>query len=317
MTSNHSLFEDVSIGATPDAGVGDFCVGVDLGQQQDYSAIAVIRKIEDVNTGRAVFQIGHLERLPLGTIYPAVVGRVGDLMSRLRGNVECVIDSSGVGKAVADMFAIAGLPTINVTITAGDAITSEGLNFRVPKIALVSRIQALLHSGAIKIHKHLPEAQTLVAELQAFKADVSAVGHWSFNARSGKHDDLVLAVACALWRSAGDTAFAGWGTYEFYRQQFGPAAVDREVTHLPPPLEPIEPPAPPEFGYSVTPKAPLTLVTLRAPNAVSSATGLSGRAYTPDPHTGVRRMTPDDAKVMLNHGWVRVDEPAPTQQWRP
>jgi hypothetical protein len=49
MTSNHSsLFEDVSIGATPDAGVGDFTIGVDLGQSQDYTAIAVVRKIEDV-----------------------------------------------------------------------------------------------------------------------------------------------------------------------------------------------------------------------------------------------------------------------------
>jgi Terminase RNaseH-like domain len=307
-----SPFEDVNIAASPDAAqVGECTIGVDLGQSQDPTAIAVVRKIED-SAGRAIFQIGHLERLPLQTLYPHVVAHVGNLMQRLRGPSELVIDSTGVGRAVADMFTIAGLPTINVTIVAGDAITNEGLNYRVPKITLVSRVQALLHSGQLKIHKHLADAPELVSELQSFRAQVSDHGFWKFGARSGRNDDLVLAASVALWRSAGDTAFSGWGIWEFYKQQYGTPAVDRELTAMPEPLAPIEPPEGPQYSYAFGPKAiPQALVTLRAPNAVSSMSGLSGRSYTPNT-AGLFRVTPEDAKPLINHGWQRVAE-----RWRP
>ncbi|MGB6659936.1 MAG: hypothetical protein WBE14_17600 [Xanthobacteraceae bacterium] len=36
-------------------------------------------------------------------------------------------------------------------------------------------------------------------ELKDFKRKVSEAGRVSFNARSGTHDDLVLAVAIAAW----------------------------------------------------------------------------------------------------------------------
>jgi hypothetical protein len=37
-----------------------------------------------------------------------------------------------------------------------------GLNFHVPKLNLVSRLQALLHNGQLKIHKGLADAGALV-----------------------------------------------------------------------------------------------------------------------------------------------------------
>ena len=67
------------------------------------------------------------------------------------------------------------------------------------KILLVSVMQSLLHAGEIKIAKSLPDAATLVSELQDFRANISESGYASFGARSGKHDDLVLAVAIAAW----------------------------------------------------------------------------------------------------------------------
>jgi hypothetical protein len=47
----------------------------------------------------------------------------------------------------------------------------------------------------------LPEAATLTEELQNFQMKVSLdTGHNSYGAwREGAHDDLVLALACALW----------------------------------------------------------------------------------------------------------------------
>jgi hypothetical protein len=89
--------------------------------------------------------------------------------------------------------------------------------YKVPKLILISRVQALLHDGRLKIHKGLLDAPALVSELQDFKADVTDSGYWKFGARAGKHDDLVLAVAIALWRAHGDNV-PGWGLLEYYRQ---------------------------------------------------------------------------------------------------
>jgi hypothetical protein len=50
--------------------------------------------------------------------------------------------------------------------------------------------------------KNLPEAPVLKMELEDFRASVTDSGRWTFGARSGAHDDLVLALALALWRAS-------------------------------------------------------------------------------------------------------------------
>jgi hypothetical protein len=114
-----------------------------------------------------------------------------------------VIDFTGVGRPIFDMFTYAGISPLGVLITAGTAETCDGRICAVPKLTLVSRLQALLHEGRLKIQKELPEAETLVRELQELRVEFTAAGHLTFNARSGKHDDLVLALAIAAWRAYG------------------------------------------------------------------------------------------------------------------
>ena len=147
---------------------------------------------------KAIFQVGHLERVPLGTPYPGIVAHVGRLLGKLPAGTELVIDYTGVGRPIFDMFAYAGISPLGVLITAGIAETWEGAICSVPKLTLVSRLQALLHEGRLKILKELAEAETLVRELQEFRVEFTAAGHLTFNARSGKHDDLVLAHVIAL-----------------------------------------------------------------------------------------------------------------------
>jgi hypothetical protein len=181
-----------------------FYVGCDLGQSSDPTAICVVQRVGEE------FRCGHLERLPLGTPYPAVISRVAALLQHptVAGNVELAIDATGVGRPVADMFSHAGIPFTGVIITAGQTesqplsvdLNQPGHNYRsVPKVTLVSHVQALLHGGKLKIRQDLPEADTLVRELQDFKVSFSATGYMSFNAREGRHDDLVLALSIAIW----------------------------------------------------------------------------------------------------------------------
>jgi hypothetical protein len=58
----------------------------------------------------------------------------------------------------------------------------------------------------------------LVRELQDFRVEFTATGHLTFNARSGKHDDLVLALAIAVWRAHGG-GMANFGFFEWSRQK--------------------------------------------------------------------------------------------------
>jgi hypothetical protein len=88
------------------------------------------------------------------------------------------------------------------------------------KLILVSRLQALLHQGRLRILRQLPEAETLARELQDFRVEYTQAGNLAFNARSGRHDDLVLALAIAVWRAEGG-GMASFGLYELYRIQAG------------------------------------------------------------------------------------------------
>jgi hypothetical protein len=55
-----------------------FVVGLDLGQAQDFTAVAVVHR--SAGRGGAV-QVPHLERFPLGTPYPTIVGRMAQLLA--------------------------------------------------------------------------------------------------------------------------------------------------------------------------------------------------------------------------------------------
>jgi hypothetical protein len=118
------------------------------------------------------------------------------------GHSELVLDLTGVGRPVADLFQAEGLRPVKVSITAGDNETrnEQGI-WHVAKLLLVSTVQALLHDGRLQIQKDLPEAPVLKIELEDFRASVTDSGRWTFGARSGAHD-LVLALALALWRAS-------------------------------------------------------------------------------------------------------------------
>lgn len=186
-------------------------VGLDLGQAQDFTALAVLTRPrlsgaagEDQTPAYAV---PHLERFPLGTPYPEVVAQVVQLLRAppLRGSM-LVVDQTGVGRAVVDMLtaAMTGRVTcqmLPVTITAGQAVTEgEGGQVRVPKKELVGVLQVLLQTRRLKVASGLKDAATLVRELETFRVKVTEAANETFGTwREGQHDDLVLAVGLAAW----------------------------------------------------------------------------------------------------------------------
>jgi hypothetical protein len=138
-------------------------------------------------------------------------------LHRLPAGAELAIDYTGCGRPVADLFFAGGLSPTLILITGGTSETFDGGIIGVPKLSLISRVQALLHQGALKIHRDLAEAPALVRELADFRVQYTAGGTLTFGARAGKHDDLVLALAIACWRAYG--VGTNDGIYRLYQQQ--------------------------------------------------------------------------------------------------
>jgi len=189
--------------------------GVDLGQKQDYSAIAVVEKWEaageiDHWSWERAIEVGHslrhLERVALGTPYPEVVRRVREVArsGALAGRCTMVADATGVGGPVMDMLRAAdlGCELVEVTITCGDRASWADGGWRVPKRDLVVGLEVMLETGSLKIAAGLREGGTFIKELTEMRVKVSGGRREQFGAwREGTHDDLVLAAALACWRA--------------------------------------------------------------------------------------------------------------------
>ena len=174
-------------------------LGLDLGQAQDYTALSILTA--DWTPDKPLsFDVGYLQRYPLGTSYPSIVDDVSNKVGQL-ANSALVIDHTGVGRPVFDLFNRAGLSPIGISITGGNEVHRDGREYRVPKRDLIGVLQVAIQSGRLKIARELPEAATLVDELLNFKVKINTqTAHDSYSAwREADHDDLLLSLAMASW----------------------------------------------------------------------------------------------------------------------
>src|SRR5438093_6424867 len=111
-----------------------YFVGLDLGQKQDYTAIAIVER-SVVLTGEidamtwerkkeTRYGLRFLERLKLGTSYPAIVERVAEVIGArdVVGRCTLIPDATGVSGPVMDLLRAArlGCSIIPVVITGGE-----------------------------------------------------------------------------------------------------------------------------------------------------------------------------------------------------
>ncbi len=86
----------------------------------------------------------------------------------------------------------------SAVIAGGRETSATRTGWSVPKGELVSKLQALLHAGDLRIAAGLQDATVLARELQDFRVRFTDHGNATFSAREGAHDDLVLALALAV-----------------------------------------------------------------------------------------------------------------------
>ena len=179
-----------------------FYIGIDLGKWRDHTAFVILQRAP---AGHRYVYLRGVERLPLGTPYPAVVERLQALVRRLGGKCCIIVDGTGVGAPVVDLIRRArmGCDICEVTITGGEHASSGGSGGRwnVPKQDLVTGLQMMLEQGELRIARKLKEAGQLVKELTDMQATSRKTGRVRLGADGcGQHDDLVMALALACWK---------------------------------------------------------------------------------------------------------------------
>lgn len=179
-----------------------YILGLDLGQKHSFTALVALQRQR--RNDRYFYTVRGIRRWPLGSLYSTIANDVSVLtLDPPLRNCVLGVDRSGVGAGVVEIIKEAH-PEASlkpITITGGLDVRPDGTGYRVPRTELVAAVDHVLQSGRLEIPADYPESATLAAELKAFdcRPTAKAKSADEIEWRSRPHDDLVLALAIALW----------------------------------------------------------------------------------------------------------------------
>ena len=150
-------------------------VGVDWGRYEDFTAVVAV---EGNRTACQVLAVEQFRR----ESWPEMVERVAEVIERFPG-AKVLGDGTGAGDVVTDML------KTRLSKNKVDNLTFSNLR----KQELIESLRALIERQALTFE---PDPE-LIRQLKHFEASISSSGRQRLNARSGYHDDLVIALALA------------------------------------------------------------------------------------------------------------------------
>ena len=183
-------------------------LGLDLGEVKDFTALVALRLTREAQPNRTMrreYLCGLICRWPLRTGYEAIIEDVRAIAANLTQPADLVIDATGAGRPVVQMFRRAQLglkSMVPVVITAGHRTHRDPEGYwNVAKSELVSALLSCAESSRIRFVPELSLAPALIKELRAFTRKVHrTTKNESFeHLRTADHDDMVMATALAVW----------------------------------------------------------------------------------------------------------------------
>jgi len=194
----------------------------DPAQLADYSAVAIIDRVEtwqhpDFDNPRILktrYRVLKLERLPMGISYPDQIRhllRTWQALETKYRRVEraptILIDTGGVGLSVYDTLREKAreqginAPIRGLRFTGGFYPSTHGGKgiINVPKPEVFAALTVAMQSGLIEINPALKYAPVLREEAMNFNVQLTEHGHQTMEAAPGFHDDLLCAIAQAIW----------------------------------------------------------------------------------------------------------------------
>ena len=175
-----------------------YIISLDPAQLHDYSALAVLEKLD---TTYRILSLKHRQHLP----YTEIVewGKKVFLNPKFSKDVTSppvfVLDIGGVGMAIKDMMTAATVKTVGIQYTGGATVSRDGDNWHVSKSFIVGKFLAAWDEGRVLMPSNASFLDMFQRELRAFRGEMSAQGRAKFEASQGEHDDLVMAVAQGIW----------------------------------------------------------------------------------------------------------------------
>lgn len=162
---------DAATAVTQDAPIAghDYVFGVDWGQRNDFTVIAVF----DIND-RALVHLDRFNQID----YELQKNRLMGLYQRFRP-AQVIAESNSMGRPIIDSLIAQGVPVVpfvTSNATKAEAIQALALAFETADIRII------------------PD-ENLVNELQAYEMSTSRTGLPIYSAPEGMHDDCVMAAA--------------------------------------------------------------------------------------------------------------------------
>lgn len=137
--------------------------------------------------------------------YPQLIEETKTRLSdpAIANNVIHLVDATGVGVPTIDFMRESGLDPLGIWITGGRQAGSNATGLTVPKVELINALQLALDANMIEFAQGLnPEiVKQLIHEFGTFKEKkTTKTGAKTYEAwRESDHDDLILALAIAVW----------------------------------------------------------------------------------------------------------------------
>jgi phage FluMu gp28-like protein len=159
---------------------GPYYLGVDLGKKVDFSVIAVATKHGDQ------VRLVYYKRWPLETPYASVIGSVKVISEKLHNVVKILVDQTGVGDYIVEDMKNSGLRNV------------EGVMLSLPvKQEILGHLKQLMQNQLFTY----PFDVDLSGELNVERFELTKTGQIQFSHPEGTHDDILWAVALAVYAS--------------------------------------------------------------------------------------------------------------------
>jgi hypothetical protein len=158
------------------------------------------------------YHVRHLERLGPPTRYSKIATRIPEIVREIGRDLVFVVDITAAGRpayariyeelqpVLKDRGLHLTVCPITVTGVAGGVTRSpDNTGFLVPRRDLISATHIAFDDAKLKIAEGLSLTGMLTDELTSFKEKAKKPSDDLDGWREGKNDDLVLAVAVAIW----------------------------------------------------------------------------------------------------------------------
>lgn len=179
-----------------------FVLGLDEAKVRDWSALSAVGvEIAQGTNMYSLVGISKKQGLPYDQIVDWVVSQFKKPVFNIGVSHPpvLVMDNTGVGVAVYDLFVKAGMTPQAITITSGSNFTVDQNFINLGKARLIGTFLAAYDSGRIKVNPNLPAWPLLEKEMLSFRGEPSSSGNIKFNSVEGSHDDMLFSFALAIW----------------------------------------------------------------------------------------------------------------------